>query len=112
MKMEDLLGLADTVSPAKEERALQAIQDCKENVNRLSTELGAEEGRLHSLTVLYQQEQDRQAFVLLVRSEVIRRVSGLRSRWCKARTALEEAELVLDRVRCARREYTRAVTDA
>lgn len=105
MRIEDLLDLRQEASREAEERALQAIRDTRTSAQEAERDLGEAENRLAGLQAL----EGDEGVALLVRSEQVRRVSNLRARWCRARTALEEAELALDRVRYLRRRYQEEV---
>jgi hypothetical protein len=110
MDMLELLNLRPEVSKGSEERARQSIDDCSTRRREVKAELDREINRLGSLSSL---EEDRDlGLVLLARSEQIRKVSALRSSWCKASTAYDEALLRLDRLIYMRRMYVELVDDA
>ena len=110
MDLIELLNLREQTSVDVEERTRQAIADLDKRVQFVDAELALALDRLQQLEAV--NGHNDEGVVLLTRSDQIREVSRLRSKSCKAHTALEEAALALDRLLHLRRVYQVAVEEA
>lgn len=104
METIELLELRPQISQETERRIKQSIQDCKAKCEAVESELGQAENRLGLLQHNSAGLHDT-ALILLARADQIRRVSSLRSSWCKAKSAYDDALLALDRLRFMRLRY-------
>ena len=111
MTTVELLELRPQISNETERRIVQSIKDCKLRCSSTEGELRQAEVRLEMLASNGVQSEDV-ALMLLARTDQVRRVSSLRSTWCKAKSARDEALLALDRLKFMRLRYQELIDGA
>lgn len=96
----DVLDIRALTTPAEEARVKQAINDLTRQVSEAKDRMDIEAARLE-----YLECTAHAALNMVLRSDAIQRLSVARAKWCKAMTALDDANFAFDRIMYLRAVY-------
>ena len=85
--------------------AFTSLRDLQEQARTKQNELEDLEGALSAV----RSAQDDPIVLVLCAQDLVQRLSRVRSEWCRAETAVDQAELEVDRIRALRRRYEEEV---